>query len=302
MTNHCGVVAIIGRPNTGKSTLLNYILGEKVAAVSSVPQTTRNAIRGILTEARGQIIFVDTPGIHKPKHRLGKYMNMMAQSAGRDADVIVHLADSSEAPGEEESMVVGGLAGEKKKIILALNKIDLGGKFIGEYIKLWEEKKAKPLSQLAEELTVIPISSRKGTNVDKLLGLLFSSLPEGQNLYPDDMLSDFPRKLAYADIIREKLFASMRQEVPHSIAVLVEEITERSKKLTYIKGLIIVERPSQKAIVIGAGGQALKEAGSLSRKELEELLEKKVFLDLEVKVMPGWKSKHEILKLLGYFS
>lgn len=301
-SNHCGIVAIIGRPNTGKSTLLNYILGEKLAIVSNVPQTTRNVIRGILTEKRGQVIFVDTPGIHKPKHRLGKYMNIAAIDVIKGADILLHMADSSEAPGEEEDMVVGELATVKAPVVLALNKIDLGGKFVDEYIRLWEEKKGKPVTELADSLIVLPMSSLKGTNIDKLLEILFSLLPEGHNLYPDDMLSDFPQKLAYADIIREKLLTRMRQEVPHSIAVLVEEITDRTQKLTYIKAAIYVERESQKGIVVGAKGGILKEVGSLARRELEELLKKKVYLELNVKVKEDWKSDPLILKLLGYFS
>ena len=295
----CGVVAIVGRTNTGKSTLLNYILGKKVAIVSNIPQTTRNIIRGILTEKRGQIIFVDTPGIHKPKHRLGKYMNILAEEQARGADLIMHLVDSSERTGEEEGLVVNYLNHAKAPIVIALNKIDLGGKFVPEYLKLWEEKRGKTLQELEDTLIAIPISALKGTNIEKLLDILFSHLPEGPELYPQEVISDFPERLACADIIREKLFECMREELPYSIGVLVDEITERSKKLTYIRADILVERDSQKAIVIGAQGKVMKNVGSLARKELEGVFGRNVYLELNVKVKPGWRQDTEILRQMG---
>lgn len=295
----CGIVAIVGRTNTGKSTLLNRILGKKVAIVSKVPQTTRNIIRGILTEKRGQIVFVDTPGLHRPKHRLGKYMNILAEDSVKGADVIIHLVDASEKVGEEEEMIVGYLCKSKAPIALALNKIDLGGRFIPEYLKLWEEKKGKSIQELTGRLMVIPVSALKGTNVTELLDALFSHLPEGPQLYPDDYVSDFPERLAYADIIREKLFECMRQEVPHSIGVLVAEPIERSKKLTYIRADVLVERNSQKAIAIGDKGQIVKKVGTLARQELEKRLGKKVYLELEVKVKESWRQDEEILRQMG---
>lgn len=299
MNKRCGIVAIVGRPNTGKSTLLNYILKQKVAIVSCVPQTTRNIIRGILNEERGQIVFVDTPGMHKPKNAIGKHMNILAEDSINGADIILHLADSSESVGEEERMVVDALSQAKAPVVLALNKIDLGGKFISEYFKLWEENKGRPIQELSDSLMAIPISALKGTNTDKLLDILFSRLPEGPLLYPDDIISDFPIKLAYADIIREKLFECMFQEVPHSIAVLIDEIIERSSKLIYIRADIFVERETQKAIVIGDKGQIVKKVGSLARRELEELLDKKVYLELNVKVKENWRQDEEILRKMG---
>lgn len=296
---HCGIVAIVGRTNTGKSTLLNYILGKKVAIVSQIPQTTRNIIRGILTEKRGQIVFVDTPGIHKPKHRLGKYMNILAEDSAQGADLIMHLVDSSERVGEEEEMVVHYLTSAKAPVVLALNKVDLGGKFVPEYLKLWEEKKGKTLQELTDSFIAIPVSALKGTNIDRLLDVLFSHLPEGLELYPEDIVSDFPERLACADIIREKLFECMREELPYSIGVLVDEIAERSKKLTYIRADILVERDSQKAMVIGAQGKVMKNVGSLARKELEGVLGRKVYLELKVKVRQGWRQDTEILRQMG---
>ena len=295
----CGIVAIVGRTNVGKSTLLNYILGKKVAIVSRIPQTTRNIIRGILNEKRGQIVFVDTPGLHKPKHRLGKYMNILAEEQARGADIILHLVDSSENVGEEEEMIVNYLNPLRVLVILVLNKIDLGGKFIPEYLNLWQAKKAKPIQELTDSLLVIPVSALKGSNVDKLLEVLFSHLPPGPQLYPEEIISDFPQRLAYADIIREKLFECMRQEVPHSIAVLVDEVIERSDKLTYIRADIFVERDSQKAIVIGDKGQIVKKVGSLARGELEQLLGKKVYLELNAKVKENWRQDQEFLRQMG---
>lgn len=295
----CGIVAIAGRTNTGKSTLLNYILKQKVAIVSNVPQTTRNIVRGILSEKRGQIIFVDTPGIHKPKHRLGKYMNILAEDSARGADVIVHLVDSSERVGEEEKLVVSELCQYKPPVVVAFNKIDLGGKFIPEYIQLWEEGKGKPITELTGTLTIVPVSALKGENIDQLLEVLFSYLPKGPALYPEDIVSDFPQRLLFADIVREKLFSCMRQEVPHSIAVVVEDVVERSEKLTYIRAVIFVERDSQKGIVIGDKGKTLKDAGSLARQDMEKQLEKKVYLELNVKVKENWKQDEQLLRQMG---
>lgn len=298
----CGIVAIVGRTNTGKSTLLNQVLKQKVAIVSNVPQTTRNIIRGILNEERGQIVFVDTPGIHNPRHRLGKYMNILAEEEAKGADIILHLADSSERAGEEETLVVGHISRYKNPIVVALNKIDLGGKFIPEYIRLWEESKGKEIAELGEGLTVIPVSALRGTNIKELLDVLFSLLPRGPALYPQDMVTDFPRMLVLADIVREKLFECMRQEVPHSIGVLVEEMIERSPKLIYVRADILVERDSQKAIVIGDKGGVLKRVGSLSRQDMEKILGRKVFLELRVRVNGAWRQDEEILRRMGIIS
>ncbi|MEK6567983.1 MAG: GTPase Era [Candidatus Omnitrophota bacterium] len=299
---HCGIAAIVGRTNTGKSTLLNALLGQKVSIVSRIPQTTRNIIRGILSEERGQIVFVDTPGLHKPKHHLGKYMNILAEDSAKGADVVLHLVDSSENVGEEETMIVSFLSRQilgKLPIILVLNKIDLGGKFIQEYLKLWEEKSGKTINKLSDKLIVIPVSALKGTGQDKLLEVLFSYMPNGPLLYPEDTVSDFPDNLAYADIIRQKLFERMRQEIPYSIGVLVEEVIQRSKELTFIEAVILVERDSQKAMVIGDKGRVIKEVGSASRKELEGMLDKKVYLELTVKTDPAWREDKEILTRMG---
>lgn len=295
-----GFAAIVGRPNVGKSTLLNNIVGEKVAIVTTVPQTTRNSIRGIYNDSRGQIVFMDTPGIHLSKNTLGKFMNLSAKNAIEDANCVVHLVDSTESVGREEKMVVERLKDLKAHIILGLNKIDLGGKFIQEYINLWQEEKGKPLTELTDSLTVMPLSALKKTNKDKLLDVIFEHLPIGEALYPKDSITDFPINQAISDIIREKFINSLREEVPHSLAVLIDEFTQRTKKLTYIRAQVLVERESQKEIVIGKNGSVLKQAGTKARQELENLLEKKVFLEIAVKAKAGWKDNPQILKELGY--
>lgn len=296
----CGFVAIVGRPNVGKSTLLNYIVGQKVAIVSNVPQTTRFKIKGIFNDKRGQVIFVDTPGLHLVKDRLDRYMNLIAKQTIKEVDLIIHLADSSEPIGKEEMMVVKFLTDIDKPVIIGFNKIDLGGKFIPQYINLYEKAKKSSMQELAGLITLIPLSSLKGTNVDRLLDVIFSKLPVGERLYPEDMTRDESQNLFIADIIREKLLKCMRQELPHVIAVLVEDIIWRSKNLVYIKANILIERDPQRKIVIGKSGQVLKDIGTQARKELEEYLSKKVFLDLVVKTKNKWRQDPKILKMLGY--
>ncbi len=295
----CGVVAIVGRPNVGKSTLLNGILGEKVAIVSSVPQTTRQQIRGIYNDERGQIVFIDTPGVHLAKDTLGKWMNASSSRTGSDADCIIHLVDSSEPTGQEESMVMDQLGDFKNPIIVGLNKIDLKGKYVDHYIAIWEKAKEKPFHEI-ENMTLLPISGKTSFNIDKLLNLLFAILPEGPLLYPTDTLSDLPQRVAIADIIREKLFWLMREEVPHSLAVIIKDIVKRKKNLLYIPAVILVERDSQKEIVIGKKGQILKEVGTAARKELEDLMGQKIFLELFVKTEKNWRDNPGLLNEMGF--
>ncbi len=297
---HSGTVSIVGRPNTGKSTLLNYILKEKITIVSEVPQTTRYKIRGIFTDERGQIVFIDTPGMHISKHRLGKFLFNQINEAIEGCDLIIHLVDTTELTGQEERLMVEKLKGIKVPIILGLNKIDANPKFLDSYIKLWEEEKNKKITELTNDLILMPLSALRGTNLDKLIDTIFSHLPEGDLLYPEDIISDFPQRLALADIIREKLFLFLRKEVPHSLAVYIDQMEKRTDKLIYIHAVIIVERASQKIIVIGRGGQILKEAGQKARQEIELLLEKKVFLETTVKVKPDWRQNPQILRELGY--
>ncbi len=295
----CGMVSIVGRPNVGKSTLLNAILGQKVAIVSKVPQTTRNQIRGIYNDERGQIVFIDTPGLVLGKDKLDQLLKKISVGMMQDADCIIHLVDTHDPVGQEEEEIVNRLKSLKVPIILGLNKVDLKGRCIPEYLTLWERMKGRSVHEM-KSFTLLPLSGRKGTNIDKLLDILFENLPKGPALYPQDMLLDVPQKIVIADIIREKLLAIMRDEVPHAVAVFVEDIQQRPKKLIHIRAQILVERESQKMIVIGKKGEVLKRVGTLAREELEYLLESKVFLELYVKAKKNWRDNDAILQELGY--
>ena len=295
-----GVVAIVGRANVGKSTLLNNLVGEKVAIVSPIPQTTRNQIRAIFNDSRGQIVFLDTPGIHETKHAFDRSMISAINNSLDGVDVIIHLVDTTERLGQEESMVLEKISRVKAPIILGLNKMDLNARYLEDYLTAWEKRLGKKLSEATDRVMPIPVSALKGTNLDKLVDELYKRLPEGERLYPEDILTDFPRQLTIQDCIREKLLLSLRQEVPFSLAVLAEEIIDKSEKLTVIKALIYVERDSQKGIVIGKGGSVLKKAGEEARKEIQAIYGKKIYLDLFVKVKEDWKTDTNLLKMMGY--
>ena len=295
----CGMVSIVGRPNVGKSTLLNKIVGEKVAIVSKVPQTTRNQIRGIYTDERGQIIFVDTPGVHRGQDQLDKFMNQSAYGIANEADVIIHLVDANDTVGPEEEELVQRLNGLKVPVILGLNKVDLKGKTISQYLTLWEKVSGKPVQE-NPRLTLLPLSGKDGTNVNKLIDLVFELLPEGQALYPKDTVCDIPQQMVIADVIREKLYGLLQQELPHSIAVIIESIEPRQNKVKHIRALILVDRDSQKSIVISKGGQLLKKAGTLARAELEGLLGSKIFLEIFVKSRKDWRDSPSLLQEMGY--
>ncbi len=297
--HRCGVVSIVGRPNVGKSTLLNCILKEKVTIVSAVPQTTRHQIRGIYNDERGQIVFIDTPGLRVGRDKLDKFMNKSSVGTLDDADCIIYLVDTSRRVGTEEGYACGQLAGVKAPVILGFNKIDLKGKYLADYIALWEKAKGKTVQEM-KGMTLLALSGKNGTNVTKLIDIIFDCLPEGPALYPPEVICDMPQKLALADIIREKLFELMKEEVPHALSVVVECLEPRRNKVTHIKALILVERETQKEIVIGRGGHVLKTAGTLARKELEGLLETKVFLELYVKVQQQWRNDDTLLYDLGY--
>lgn len=298
----CGIVSIVGRPNVGKSTLLNHIVGEKIAIVSSVPQTTRNQVRGIYNDERGQIIFIDTPGLHLNRDRLDRFMNQSAYGTTHDTDCIIHLVDVKEPPGREEEGIVRRLSNLNTPIILGLNKVDFKSTpYLPEYISLWERIKGKSLQEI-KSFTLLPLSGKKGINTDKLIDIIFEYLPKEKALYPVDIVSDVPQRMAIADIIREKLFNTMRQEIPHSIAVIIESIQPMRKKTLHIRALIIVGTESQKRIVIGKSGGVLKKIGSLARVELEQLLESKVFLDIYVKNKKNWRDNSSLLEEMGYVS
>lgn len=293
------MVSIVGRPNVGKSTLLNAILGQKVAIVTTVPQTTRNQIRGILNEKRGQIVFIDTPGLHLGHDRLDKFMNQSSMGTFDTADCLIYLVDTSRRIGKEEQNLASHLKNLKVPIILALNKVDLKGRYFDDYIKFWEEIKGKSVHEL-KKFSLIALSGRENKNIEELVGLVFDYLPEGEALYPKDMVSDVPQKLAISEIIREKLWELVRDEIPHSLGVVVEDMTKIKGNTLSIKALILIERESQKRIVIGKNGQLLKIAGTKARAELENLLNNKVFLELYVKIDPHWRNDPATLQEFGY--
>ncbi len=296
----CGTVAIVGRPNVGKSTLLNRILEEKVSIVSNVPQTTRFQIRGIYTDERGQIVFIDTPGMHLGKDKLNSFMYQASADTFDSVDCIIYLVDASRRIGEEEQIVAEKLKDAKVPIILGLNKVDLKDVDIAAYIAHWEKVKGMPVTEM-KNFTMVALSAKDGSNIDKLIEIVFGYLPQSPALYPEDTISDLPQKILLADIIREKFFNVMKEELPHSIGVFVDDIQYKKNKTIYIHAVILVERESQKEIVIGKKGQMLKMIGMQSRLEIQDLLEsKKVFLELYVKAEERWRDDITILKELGY--
>ncbi len=295
-----GFVTFVGRPNVGKSTLLNSLLKNKISVVSSVPQTTRYAIRGILNLSDAQIVFVDSPGIHSFKDNLSQYLNVVAQKALEDVEVVVYVVDVTRKPAYEEELIMKRLVFLKAKIIMALNKIDKNKKFLNDYISLWKkEEDALKNTSKAELVYYIPISAKTGHNLDKLIEAIKENLPWGFPFYNRDTITDFPVKFRIADIIREKLFLRLKEELPHSLAVDVKEIEEKERSV-YIEAYIYVNRISQKQIVIGKKGEFIKEVGVVGRREIENIFNKKVYLRLQVKVVSNWQKKIRILKELGY--
>lgn len=292
-----GFVTILGRPNVGKSTLLNALIGNKVSIISPIPQTTRHQLKGILNLENAQIVFVDTPGIHSFEDKLASHLNTVAKRALEGCDLVIYVVDVSRRPGKEEQEMMRIITGQKVKTIMVLNKVDLGLKYLNTYIDLWAERiegKRNPL------IYYIPLSAKTGKDVDKLRDSILENLPESHPYYDTDTLTDFPLKFRVADIIREKLFLQLKKELPHSIAVEIEEINNK-KKVVSIRVNIYVKRNSQKRIVIGKAGVALKEVGSRSRPEIEKIYNKKVFLDIWVKVLEDWQNRPRILKELGYW-
>jgi GTP-binding protein Era len=289
-----GFVAVIGKPNVGKSTLINRYLGEKISIVSPKPQTTRHRILAILNQDNYQIVFLDTPGIHEPKHLLGKYMVKEAESSLEDADVILALLDATTGIEFEDRHLLELVNEYSKKKILAVNKIDAVKK--SELLPILNEA-----SKIAEFDEYIPISALQGENTDLLLEKIVEFLPQSPPFYPHDQLSDKTERFHVAELIREKILENTYEEIPHSVAVVVEEFKEREEKnLIYIKAIIYVERPSQKKIIIGEDGRMLKKIGTEARMEIERFLGKRVFLDLWVKVYEKWRRDSMALKRLGY--
>jgi len=289
-----GFVSIIGRPNVGKSTLLNRILGEKIVITSDKPQTTRNRIQGIHNVPGAQIVFIDTPGIHQARSRLNKYMVDVALSSIREVDLVLFLVEANQKPGEQEQEIIDVLAGTTAPVFLVINKVDMTEKgAVLERIAAYKDR--YPFRE------IVPVSAQTGDGVDRLVALVRDVLPEGPVYFPDDILTDVPERFIAAEIIREKVFRLTRDEIPYATAVEVDSFKEREDGgLVSIAATITVERDSQKGIIIGKKGAMLKKIGSAARVEIEHLLNTKVFLELFVRVRKDWSEDARMLKELGY--
>lgn len=289
-----GFVALVGRPNVGKSTLLNTLVGEKIAIVTDKPQTTRNRIQGIYSDDTRQIIFIDTPGIHRPRTRLGSYMVKVAQGALAGVDVVLHVVDGKAPVGQGDRFIASYFKDLSTPVLLALNKVD----------SLDRPRTVLALDQyskLADYNEVVPISALKGDNLSLLVEVIAKYLPAGPQFYPADMVTDQTQRFAVAELIREQVLELTWDEVPHAVGVLIEEMVERKDQgVIYIRATVMVEKPNQKGIIIGQGGQQLKNIGQRARVGIEEMLERRVYLDLWVKVKDAWRDRARSLQELGY--
>lgn len=288
-----GFIAIIGRPNVGKSTFLNHVIGQKIAIMSDKPQTTRNKIQGVLTTDDYQMVFIDTPGIHKPKHRLGDFMMKIADNTLNEVDAVLFMINADEGYGPGDQFIIDRLENVKSPVFLIINKIDLVSPesllgIIDEY------------RQKGDFQEIIPISALQGNNVNRLLTELQNYLPEGPLYYPQDQITDHPERFIITEFIREKALHLTREEVPHSIAVALENMERRKDETVFIQATIITERSSQKGIIIGKQGSMLKKIGQEARKDIEHLLGSKVYLELWVKVKKDWRNKQSQLHELGF--
>ena len=287
-----GFVTLIGRPNVGKSTLMNQLIGQKIAITSNKPQTTRNRIQTVLTTEEGQIVFVDTPGIHKPKHELGTQMNKEAYSAAAGVDLIYYLVDGSVPFGSGDEFVLNTLRQMHLPVYLILNKIDLLEKEqLIELLLQWQKR--------MDFKEIIPISAKTQNNLDQLIEVTKNDLTDGVQYYPADQVCDYPEQFIMAEIIREKVLMLTEEEVPHSVAVVIERIRKNREHLI-IHAMILVERDSQKGIIIGKQGRMIKQIGMLAREELQGLLGEPIFLELFVRVEKDWRNKRAKLQQLGY--
>lgn len=288
-----GFVAIVGRPNVGKSTLLNRVIGQKIAIMSDKAQTTRNKIQGVYTDKDSQIIFIDTPGIHKPKHALGEFMVESAYSSLKEVEVVLFLVSANQEIGRGDRFIIERLKHLKAPVYLVINKIDL----------IHPDKLLDSIDEYSKEMDfaeIIPVSALQGNNVPELLTTLKSKLPQGPQYYPADQVSDHPEYFVVAELIREKVLHLTKEEIPHSVAVVVDQMKRNEQGKIHVYATIIVERSSQKGIIIGKGGRLLKEVGIRARQDIEALLGDKVFLELWVKVQKDWRDKQTYLNDYGY--
>ena len=293
--HRAGFVAIIGRPNVGKSTLLNAILGQKIAITAPKPQTTRSRLLGILTLAEAQIVFVDTPGIHRPRHKLGEYMVQQAVMALPDADVILWIVDIAEPPFAEDEQIALLLAQKAagRPVVIGCNKVDLVN------ASTLAERQAV-FSALVAPTALVTLAATRGQGVDDLIAVLRPLLPLSPPYYPADQVTDVQERFIAAELVREAVIHHLREEVPHAVAVVVDEFKTRGPEMTYIAATVYVERESQKGIVLGLGGRMLKQIGQQARVGIEEMLETKVYLELWVKVVPHWRRDLTYLRRFGY--
>lgn len=290
---HSGFVAILGRPNVGKSTFLNRVVGQKIAIMSDKAQTTRNKIQGIYTEDDAQIVFIDTPGIHKPHSRLGDFMVESALSTLNDVDAVLFMVNATQKRGRGDDFIIERLKNVKKPIYLVINKID----------QIHPDKLLQIMDDYRNTLDyaeVFPISALEGNNCPELIESLVNTLPEGPQYYPADQITDHPERFIAGELIREKVLELTREEVPHSVAVVVDRIHREDAEKVLVQATIVVERNSQKGIIIGKGGKMLKQIGVKARKDIELMLGDKVYLELWVKVQPNWKDRQVDLQALGY--
>ena len=288
-----GFVAIVGRPNVGKSTFMNYVLGQKIAMMSDKAQTTRNKIQGVYTKEDAQIVFLDTPGIHKPKHELGEFMVKSAYSALKEVDAVLFMVNVSEKRGPGDDFIIEKLKGIKTPIFLVLNKIDL----VTPEVLLERVESYKDALDFAG---VFPISVLQGNNVNELMEGLINALPEGPQYYPADQITDHPEYFVVSELIREKILQLTQEEIPHSVAVTVDKMKKDEFDKVHVYANIIVERKSQKGIIIGKGGRLLKEIGTRARRDIQQLLGNKVYLELWVKVEKDWRKRKSNLQEYGY--
>ncbi len=294
MTEHkSGFVSIIGRPNVGKSTFVNRVIGHKIAIMSDKAQTTRNKIQGVMTRDDAQIIFIDTPGIHKPKHKLGDYMMRVAKNTLSEIDAIMFMVNVNEDIGRGDEYIMEMLKNVKTPIFLVLNKIDL----VHPDTLM---PKIEQYQSYMDFTDIIPISALEGLNVDHFNDVLKSFLPEGPKYYPDNQISDHPEQFVVSEIIREKILHLTSEEIPHAIGVNVDRMIKEDEDRVRIEATIYVERDSQKGIVIGKGGKKLKEVGKRARRDIEMLLGSKVYLELWVKVQRDWRNKVNFIRQIGY--